>query len=438
MSPAGGLWAPAALRLLRVAFTKGSRALRTKLGPSTSQVSHTRTITNNARQPTTSYIAQRSQRRVPRIKAFNTPKKQPAFLQSLRRYLTTESGVSRFDRSKFPKSQTATRVAQQSGRAPFCTTLRPNLTGGAIPRSAGGYSLGGGAGVRYFSHTPASSAQVVNNVSQAMRAFCLSGQRARFDGLDTRGNPNFRSVSLEDEKKIHNAIKAPRTEPGSFVEFRLSPVVTALTPLASVELNNEAVDSTQNETIAASTLNADGVMDGLALDFMRAWRDLSVVFEDLKKFSQLGDLPITLESSNLIRIRFPGVDARTLENICDDLGMQRGVIGEDREFGKSQNSDLALKFPFAPGMDDTDACGILLSPEHSLSSDNRIQDMFIAEGENPWLSDIEETLSRGLPPIYAASLPSTGFHCSDEFDGLSGIYKFIDVCEREQARNRFN
>ncbi|KAL5611833.1 hypothetical protein BROUX41_000592 [Berkeleyomyces rouxiae] len=438
MSPAGGPWAPAALRLLRVAFTKGSRALRTKLNTTTNQAGHARYITNNARQPIATTTVSRPQRRVPRIKAFSTPKKQTGFLQSLRRYLTTESGVARFDRSKFPKSETATRVTQQSGRAPFCTTLRPNLTGGAIPRTAGGYSLSGAAGVRYFSHTPTSPAQVVNNVSQAMRAFCFSGQRARFNGLDSHGNANFRAICLEDEKKVQNAIKAPRTLPGSFVDFTISPTVTALSPLAAVDFNAGSTEGLDKKTIAASTLNADGVMDELALDFLRAWKDLSVVFEDLKKLSELGDLPITLESSNRIRVRFPGVDAKTLDNICDDLGMQRGVIGEDPSFGKSPDVSLALKFPFAPDIDDADACAIALSPELSLTPGNSILDMFATEEDNPWLSEVDEMSFLGPSPPYAASLPSTGFHCSNDFEGLAGIYRFIDECEREQAHNRFN
>jgi hypothetical protein len=84
---------------------------------------------------------------------------------AVRRFMSTtvETG-SKHNRAAFPKSATATAVSRLTSRAPFASTLRPNLTGGAFPRTAGGYSLGGGrtGGARYFSHTPAAPAQVVN------------------------------------------------------------------------------------------------------------------------------------------------------------------------------------------------------------------------------------------------------------------------------------
>lgn len=84
---------------------------------------------------------------------------------AVRRFMSTaaETG-SKYNRAAFPKSATATAVSRLTSRAPFASTLRPNLTGGALPRTAGGYSLGGGrtGGARYFSHTPAAPAQVIN------------------------------------------------------------------------------------------------------------------------------------------------------------------------------------------------------------------------------------------------------------------------------------
>lgn len=431
------MWAaPAAFRLLRVALTKGSRAIRNKITTvSKPEPTYARHFTNNARQPIHSSAALRQPRRVPRPKVFNTTPKQ-SFMKSLRRYIATESGVPRFDRTKFPKSETATRVAQQSGRAPFASTLRPNLTGGAFPRSAGGYSLGGGVGVRYFSHTPTASAQVVSNVSQAMRAFCLSGQRAQFDGVDVHGNATFRAVSIEEDNKVKTAIKAPTNVPGSFIDFKLSPTVTALTPLAGA-LQATAAAANKNQGFAAATLNAEGVISDLGVDFARGLKDLSIIFADLKKLSELGDLPIVLESPGLIRVRFPGVDARTVENICDDLGIRRGLIGEDPCFGWAPNADMALKFPFAPGLECEDH-DLLLSPDESLLSADSIEDMFVFEEANPWLSEVDEEGYQPMSPRqYVESLPGSGFY-SEASDDLEGIYHFLEECEREQTRNRFN
>ena len=52
--------------------------------------------------------------------------------------------AARPDRSKFLDTRTGRAISQFAGRAPFASTLRPNLTGGALPRTAGGYGLGSG------------------------------------------------------------------------------------------------------------------------------------------------------------------------------------------------------------------------------------------------------------------------------------------------------
>jgi hypothetical protein len=84
---------------------------------------------------------------------------------AVRRFMNTATQhVPKYNRSAFPTSSTATAVSRLTTRAPFASTLRPNLTGGAFPRTAGGYCLGSGriGGARYFSHTPAAPAQVIN------------------------------------------------------------------------------------------------------------------------------------------------------------------------------------------------------------------------------------------------------------------------------------
>jgi hypothetical protein len=44
---------------------------------------------------------------------------------------------------------------------------------------------------------------------------------------------------------------------------------------------------------------------------------------DLKRLSSLGDLPVTLEQKSILRVRFPGCAAETVERLCDEVGVQR-------------------------------------------------------------------------------------------------------------------
>jgi len=294
-----------------------------------------------------------------------------------------------------------------------------------LPRTAGGYSIGGGA--RYFSHTPAAQAQVINNVSAAMRAFWLSGQRARFDGLDERGNAKYRAVSVLEDRAFRKISSVPRVAPGSFIDFQLSPTVTALSPLAGAFPFPPGVAGMKAETVAAATLHADGLLEELSIDFARAWRDLSAVFADLRKLSILGDLPISLERPNILRVRFPGLDSGTLEGLCDDIGLQRGLVGEDLEFDISIGAPVALRFPFAP---ESAAEKTVTSPGGSLRSvgSQEMEEAFLEMEDNPWLSDPEGYES--MPPSISHSE-----HRSEDFEGLEGIYRFLEECDR--ARGRF-
>lgn len=127
----------------------------------------------------------------------------------------------KYNRAALPSSLTATAVSRLTTRAPFASTLRPNLTGGTLSRTSGGYSLGGGRanGARYFSHTPAAPAQVVNNVSAAVRAFWLSGQKAHFDGLTPTGEKRYRNVTSLQEETGRKMQSVAKNAPGSFIDF---------------------------------------------------------------------------------------------------------------------------------------------------------------------------------------------------------------------------
>ncbi|KAH8176081.1 casein kinase II beta 2 subunit [Sarocladium implicatum] len=435
MASVGVIWGPATLRLLRHAASKASKAVRTQLAGATRPLQGEAGQVRSGftgRQPIHPAALLKQQRRSARWFSSATAQNVNA---AVRRFMSSESaGAPRFDRSRLPASNTSRRVAQFSGRAPFANALRPNLTGGALPRSAGGYSLGGGA--RYFSHSPAAPAQVVQNVSQAMRAFFLSGQKLRYDGVGPRGQKQYRAVSsLEDETMSKIGAFAP-SAPGAFIDFHLSPTVTALSPLAAA-ISGASVASGFKAEAAAASLNTEGLLDVLSADFGRALKDLTAIFADLRRLAVLGDLPISMEQKDTLRVRFPGMDASTIERLCDDVGIERGLVGEDPDFEATAGVPMALQFPFAPGSDAT-----ITSPggsarslgshefdaESSLEDDSFLREAFVDAGEvNPWLSEAE-----GYESV--SPLPSSMDRCSDSFEGLEGVYRFLEECDRAQGR----
>ncbi|KAL2214086.1 hypothetical protein CC79DRAFT_1362867 [Sarocladium strictum] len=433
MASVGAIWGPATLRLLRVAATRASKAVRTQLvgatRPLQGEVQQVRSGFTG-RQPIHPVALLRQQKRGARwfsnISAQNIN-------AAVRRFITSDTrSAARIDRFKLPSSNTSRRVAQLSGRAPFANALRPNLTGGALPRSAGGYSIGGGA--RYFSHSPAAPAQVVQNVSQTVRGFFLSGQKLRYDGLGPRGQKQYRAVSALEDESMTKLGGFASTTPGAYIDFQLSPTVTALSPIAAA-ISSASQNSGFKAEAAAASLNTEGLLDVLSADFGRALKDLTAVFADLRRLAILGDLPITMEKKDTLRIRFPGMDASTIERLCDDIGVQRGIVGEDDGFEASTGVPVALQFPFAP-----DSNATLTSPggsarsigshddESSLEDDSFIREAFVDVGEaNPWHSETEgyESLS---------PLPSSMDQCSEDFEGLEGIYRFLEECDRAQGR----
>jgi hypothetical protein len=425
-----------ATKMLRSKIWAATRPLNAELQPIAVR-------TGNARQPVHPAAWLRQQRRAGGAKWFSTANLNA----SVRRLFSTGGHAGhkpgfRFDRSKLPTSTISRAVAQLTGRAPFASTLRPNLTGGTLGRTAGGYGIPGSGrigGARHFSHTPAAPAQVVQNVSQAMRAFWLSGQRARFDGTGPNGEKRYRAVSTAEEDarlRMERAMKAIRPVPGAFVDFKISPTVTALSPLG-VMMNFGRTEE-QIAAAGAASLNAEGFLDVLSVDFARALKDLAAVMTDLQSLAGLGDLPVLLEKNNVLRVRFPGMDAETVERLCDDVGVKRGVVGQDPDFDDSPAVEVALRFPFAPdaGEDTITSPGGSLRSRGSGSSSSDVGEAFFVDEfeENPWqfTSDSEpEGYGSLSPPI----LSSSGEHCSEDFEGLEGIHRFLEECDR--ARGRF-
>ncbi len=335
--------------------------------------------------------------------------------------MSTGRDAGKYNRAAFPKSATATAVSRLTTRTPFASTLRPNLTGGTLPRTSGGYSLGGGrtGGARYFSHTPAAPAQVVNNVSAAVRAFWLSGQKAQFDGITPAGEKRYRSITNLQEETGRKMRSVPKTAPGSYIDFPVNPTVTALTPLGAQFPFGSRME------VSAPNLNTDGFLDILSVDFARALKDLSVTMNDLKRLSALGDLPITLEQKSILRVRFPGCDAGIVEKLCDEVGVQRGIIHQDEDFESSAGTHMALLFPYAPMSEQT-----LSSPGGSLRSQSGHGFEEVEEDilDNPWLDGYEtmDEVSEGESAYFSKPSPQQN---SSDYEGLEGIYRFLEQCD---------
>ncbi|KAM4055066.1 casein kinase II beta 2 subunit [Hirsutella rhossiliensis] len=436
MASAGAILGPSTLRLLRVAVVRTTKAVRIKLADATrslqGQAQHAPITIKSGytgRQPIHPAALLKQQKRSARW--FSTAASKSVH-NVLRRFVSFNCRSSPpIGSSRLPSSDTARRIAQFSGRAPFASTLRPNLTGGALPRATGGYGLGGGA--RYFSHAPAAPAQVVQNVSQAMRAFFLSGQKIKYDGVGAHGKSQYRAVSKLEDDASRRLAEVSRSAPGAFIDFDLSPTITALSPLAAAVARVSGSSGSGDEApVLPTTLHTEGFLDVLSVDFNRVLHDLTAVYADLKRLSALGDLPIVRERDTL-RVRFPGVDAWTVERLCDDVGVQRGVVGQDCGLDAAVGAPVALKLPFAP-----DSEGELLSRSDSArslaghgiedSSSLRDDDSFLHEAfvanmeESSWPSETE-----GYDDV-SALVSSSGF------EGLEGIYRFLEECDRGQGR----
>lgn len=378
-------------------------------------------------------------------------------------------------RSSYPKSAISNTINRSSGRAPFASSLRPNLTGGTLGRTAGGYSLGAGkiGGQRYFSHGPASQAHVVQNVSQAVRAFFVSGQKAQFNGVNSRtGEKKYKAVSTAQEETSRKLRNLPKATPGSYLDFAVNPTITALTSL------NTVAGYTASDDNVSKNINSNGLLDVLSVDFSRTLKELAAVLNDLKKISQLGDLPITYENTGSLRVHFPGCDADTVETLCGELGVQRGIIVQDEDFDAFAGTEIALLFPFAPstavseaGIEQEDAARwfeqsrkqkvdwhTMLTPSvtsqeegsqhYSIcSAQSEADDDFVialpdGEASNPWESASLSTPS-GYETLHYSS-PSSRAHSGSvksaaeplEYQGFEGIYRFIEECDNARPAAR--
>ena len=233
--------------------------------------------------------------------------------------------------------------------------------------------------------------------------------------------------------------------PGSYLDFKVNPTITAIGPLSKISRS-----TSPDET----TLNCDGVMDMLSVDFARALKDLAAVMNDLKRLATLGDLPISLINSTTLRVRFPGCDADLVESLCQELGVRRGLLHQDADFDAHGGVAMALLFPFASSKAPSE---VTYSPKlPTTKREKRVplawQDMISPEGspglsrqsvtsqdletfdvveESPWLSDYsslhdsEHNVEGMSPP---RKRQRRGQSASD-YEGLEGIYRFLEQCD---------
>jgi len=223
--------------------------------------------------------------------------------------------------------------------------------------------------------------------------------------------------------------------PGAFIDFNLSPTVTALSPLAAaIPFASETSGFKVEAAAAGASLNAEGFLDVLSSDFGRVLQDLRAIDTDLRRLAILGDLPVLLEKHNTLRVRFPGVDAETIERLCDDIGIQRGVVGQDPEFDHVAGVPVALKFPFAPDSGKPPSVSLRSLEGYgtdeisTLDEEFFVHDEFLDEmADNPWLGETDgyETMS---PP--ASSVVGQ----SEDYEGLEGIYRFLEECDQAKGK----
>lgn len=205
-------------------------------------------------------------------------------------------------------------MSKMTRTTPFATTLRPRLTGGAFPRTASGYSLGNGgaAGARFFSHGPASPGEVITQVAQAIRAMAMGGKNAAEEYRKHRsgGKASVRS-------HLAAMLSQDGSAPGAFVDFHMAPTFTSLSCLSKNSIGNTSF------------------MAALDEDFTEIVNDTAMVWSELQKLGRLGDLPVSLagDRDDTIRVYFAGCDRETVLRLCDEVGVTRGVVGEDEKFG---------------------------------------------------------------------------------------------------------
>lgn len=247
---------------------------------------------------------------------------------------------------------------------------------------------------------------------------------------------------------------------GTILEFSLTPTITAFPYTKESELD----------------LNTPTLLTTLASDFAHAKEDLSIILVDIMRLSAFGNLPVSYHStSSSIQVRFSGCDAELVARLCDEVDVKRGVIREDDAWDESREVEMALLFPFAPGTDAADtATGseegaayfeqpplveqevqreqldwrAMMSPPRTAllpyhnSEDMRFEDIAtlrspLHKSTSPSGYDsLRASDTAAEDPYYHGSWRAkfqskspTNRTASGDYEGLEGIYKFLQVCD---------
>ena len=329
--------------------------------------------------------------------------------RAISRIPRAHDGVSRATRSQAPRI----RHAASHARPAFSSSLRPNLTGGCLPRTAGGYGTGAGRvnGVRQFSSSPAPSADVINNVSAAVRAFWLSGQRAAHDGRHHRGGATrFRAIPAKAQEPRLSAMRPRAVAPSSYIEFDLQPH-----PLTAALRSHEDHILTNNVFL----MDLETGLDQHAAAYKR-------VLLDLKLLQSVGALPISAPDATHVRVHFPGKDGGYVERLCIDIGLQHGIVFEETHPSNRPRPSFDFRYPTAPTMKDPYDCestACTHTEDHTL-------DRWISAVEplpRAWaaLSDTSTTVGITDQEV-VPDITSVVSNAPSDFEGFEGIYRFLD------------
>jgi hypothetical protein len=126
------------------------------------------------------------------------------------------------------------------------------------------------------------------------------------------------------------------------------------------------------------------------------------------------------------------------------LNITRGTVVQEEAFDAFAGTEIALLFPFAPSAVASECAGWfeepvpkyqsplihlddMLSPSeseerYSTHSDSGLEDVI---AEHPWLSS-----SSGFESVCSGSEQASDKHSPLEYQGLEGIYRFIEQCDR--------
>lgn len=287
----------------------------------------------------------------------------------------------------------------------------------------------------------------------------MSGGKARFDGLDTKtGEKRFKAVArteYEVLQKLEKPFKA--FEKGTSLEFQLSPTITAF----STKLSTFSPDF-QDHTLASPDF-----LSNLSVDFARALKDLSAILVDLRRLSTLGDLPINLahtSSGPVLTCRFPGCDAEIVSRLCDEVGIQRGMIKEDEAWEQDKEVEMALLFPLAPGSSGASEMWDEKGCDYFVQAPEQLEWRHMMSSREPLIStdELQSNVGNGSiishkilqKPFNHTSNSPSGYESlrdsdfaeddpyvceelqaraigggSHDYDGLEGIYRFLNECQ---------